>query len=71
MQPKSVKKTSIPDSVKSLWYSNYCNLSSTWGLEHFSNSISNNGQKDSSSTGSEAKVSESKVTNNILKNWIL
>ena len=65
---KSVKKTSMSDSVKSLWYIKYYSLSSTKDLEHSSNSINNNCQKISSRTRIEAKVSENKVTNSILKN---
>ena len=31
--PRFLKKTSIPDSVRNLWYIKYCRLSSTRGLE--------------------------------------
>ena len=53
-----VKRTSMPHSVKNPWYIKYYSLSSTRGLQHSSNSISNNFHKTSSGTGSEVKVSE-------------
>ena len=51
-------KSSMPNSLKDLRYIKYYSLSSTIGLEHFSNFISNNCQNISSTTGSEAKLSE-------------
>ena len=58
MSLKYVKKTSMPDSVKSLWNIKYYSLSSTRGLEHSTNSICNNCQKIGSINRSEARISE-------------
>ena len=60
----------MPDTVKSLSYIKHYSLSSTRGLEYSSNYISNTCQKISSRTESEAKITENKVANSILKNLI-
>ena len=64
---KFVKKASTQDPIRSLRYIKYYSLNTISDFKHFSNSISNNCQKVSSRTGSEANLSENKVTNSIFK----
>ena len=66
-KPNFVKKISMKYSdISSLWYIKRYSLSSTRGFEH---SITNNSQKASNRTVSEAKINENKKTNNIFKKF--
>ena len=47
-----------------------CQLKMSKGLEHSSNSISNNCQKINFRMGNESKNLENRETNSIVKNWI-